>query len=315
MVRVKADGAVICTELVLGQKLSQEGRIWETPYPALSLCYNNRVVSRTRKSKIIETFDAVSAGYDNPALRFFAESATHMARYLDSPNIKRVLDVATGTGNLALEIARTFPDAQVTGIDFSSGMLAQARAKAKKEGIENAEFLEMDMHDITFPGGHFDAASCAFGVFFAEDMAEQLRRIAAKVRPGGRIVISCFYQDSFQPLVEIFSKRLEAFGIERPSLRWRLIATEPRCEALFRDSGLEEISVERQDLGYYLKGPSAWWDVIWNAGFRSQVGQLSPQDLKKFKAEHLREIETLRTPEGLWLNVSVLYTTGIRPEK
>jgi ubiquinone/menaquinone biosynthesis C-methylase UbiE len=271
--------------------------------------------SETLKSKMIETFNTVAAGYDTRALRFFSKSAKCMARYLAARDIRRVLDIATGTGNLALEIARTFPDAQVTGIDFSPGMLAQARLKAKKKGIGNAEFVEMDMHKITLPDGYFDAAVCAFGVFFAEDMAEQLRHTATKVRPGGRIVISCFYEDSFQPLVEILAKKLEQYGVERPPLRWKLIATEPRCRALFRDSGLGEIRVEQQDLGYYLRGPEEWWDVVWNAGFRNQVRQLSLQKLERFKKEHLRELEALRTRNGIWLNVKVLYTTGIRPAR
>lgn len=262
---------------------------------------------------MIETFDTVSVGYDNQALRFFSESAKCMAEYMDASDIRRVLDVATGTGNLALEIARTFPDAQVTGIDFSAGMLAQARAKAKAGNISNVEFIEMDMHEITLPDGHFDAAVCAFGVFFAEDMAKQLRHIADKVRPSGRIVVSCFYEDSFQPLVDFFSKRLEQYGVERPPLRWKLIATEPKCRALFRDAGLVEIWVERKDLGYYLKDAAEWWDVVWNAGFRNQVSQLSTDDLKKFRDEDLKEIETLRTKEGIWLNVDVLYTSGVMP--
>ena len=264
---------------------------------------------------MIETFNTVSTGYDNRALRFFSESAKCMAAYLDAPDIRRVLDVATGTGNLALEIARNFPGARVTGIDFSPGMLARARAKAEADNIRNVEFLEMDMHEITLPDGHFDAAVCAFGVFFAEDMVMQLRHIADKVRPGGKVVICCFFEDSFQPLVEIFSKRLEQYGVERPSLRWKLIATEPKCRALLRDAGLEEIGVERNNHGYYLKDAAGWWDVIWNAGFRSQVSQLSTDYLKKFKEEHLREIGALRTKEGIWLNVNVLYTTGNRPAR
>ncbi len=284
-----------------------------TKYCPSHLCYNSGMDSETRKARTIETFNTVAAGYDNRSLRFFTESARYMARYPDAPDIRRVLDVATGTGNFALEIARTFPDTQVTGIDFSPGMLAQARAKAEAEGIRNAEFLEMDMHDITLPDSRFDAVVCAFGVFFAQDMAEQLRHMAAKVRPGGRIVISCFYEDSFQPLVEILSRRLEQYGVERPSLRWKLIATEAKCRALFGDAGLEEIRVERQDLGYFLKGAAEWWDVVWNAGFRSQVSQLSSRDLERFKEEHLREVEALRTQDGIWLKVKVLYTSGIRP--
>lgn len=268
-----------------------------------------------RRTRMIETFNTISVGYDNRSLRFFPESAKRMVQYLEGPDIRRVLDVATGTGNLALEIARTSPDISVTGIDFSSGMLAQAREKAQRDGIGNVEFFDMDMHDIVFPDGHFDAVVCAFGIFFAEDMAEQLRHMTAKVRPGGRVVISCFFEDAFQPLVEILSSRLEKYGIERPSLRWMLIATEAKCRALFRDSGLEEISVERRDLGYYLKNPAEWWDVVWNAGFRSQISQLSAPDLERFKEEHLREIAPLRTPDGIRLNVEVLYATGIRPRE
>lgn len=269
--------------------------------------------AQTRRTKLIETFNAVSAGYDRRALRFFSESAKYMAGYLDVPDIRRVLDVATGTGNLALEIARTFPDVRVTGIDFSPGMLAQAGAKAKAGNITNIEFLEMDMHEITLPDGHFDAAVCAFGLFFAEDMTKQLRHIADKIRPGGRIIISCFFEDTFQPLVDFFSARLELYGVERPLLRWRLIANKTKCRALFRDAGLEKIRVDKKDLGRYLKNAACWWDLIWNAGFRSQVNQLPADDLKKFREEHLREIEALRTKEGIWLNMGVLYTAGVRP--
>ena len=143
-------------------------------------------------------------------------------------------------------------------------------------------------------------------------MGEQLRHMASKVRPGGTIVISCFFEGSFQPLAEVLSRRLEQYGVERPSLRWQLIATEPKCRELFLNSGLEEIRVERQDLGYYLEGPAGWWDVVWNAGFRSQVGLLPSRDLAIFKGEHLREVEMLQTSEGIRLNVDVLYTTGVR---
>lgn len=262
---------------------------------------------------MIETFDTVSTGYDNPSLRFFTKSAGQMARYLDAPDINHVLDAATGTGNLALEIARTFPAVQVTGIDFSAGMLAKARAKAEREGIGNAVFLEMDMDKIAFPDGHFDAAVCAFGIFFAEDMTRQLRHIAAKVRPGGKIIISCFYEDFLNPLVGVLARRLQEYGIEKPPRKWRLIETEPKCEALFRGAGFEEIRVERKDLSYYLEGPSQWWDVVWNAAFRSQLSQLSPDDLRRFKEEHLREVGKFLTEDGIWLNVKVLYTIGIRP--
>ena len=69
------------------------------------------------------------------------------------------------------------------GIDFSAGMLDQARKKAALKGFKNIEFIEMDMHALTLEPARFDAAVCAFGIFFAEDMDVQLARIAETVRP------------------------------------------------------------------------------------------------------------------------------------
>ena len=91
---------------------------------------------RERRKMMRETFDTVSPGYDNPALRFFVESARHLAGYLEGLGSGRVLDAATGTGNVAMEIARRYPGLHVTGIDLSPGMLAQARAKAAMIRVE-----------------------------------------------------------------------------------------------------------------------------------------------------------------------------------
>lgn len=259
-----------------------------------------------------ETFDTVAQGYDHDSLRFFRESARLMAAYFDPRESIRILDVATGTGNAALALAGQLPLAQVTGVDFSPGMLSQARAKASAARLDNVEFLEMEMQSLSFADNHFDAAVCAFGLFFVEEMDRQLRHIAAKVRPGGRVLISSFYEGSFSPCVDLFLDRIEQYGIERPPLRWKQIATEEGCLSLFRDAGLTEIRADRKDLGYFLESADNWWDVVWNGGFRGLVEQLSPGDLQRFRCEHLTEIEKLLTRDGIWLNLGVLHVVGTR---
>lgn len=261
---------------------------------------------------IRETFDTVAAGYDNQSLRFFQDSARQMATYFSPRESIQLLDVATGTGNAAITLASYLPHARITGVDFSSAMLAQARAKAKAGNVGNVEFLEMDMQALEFPHEYFDAAVCAFGIFFVDDMERQLKHISDTVKSGGRILISCFYENSFSPCVDLFLDRIEHYGIERPPLRWKRIATEAGCVSLFRDAGLRDIRVDRMDLGYYLENADMWWEVVWNGGFRGLVDQLSAKDVHDFRKEHLQEIEKLRTKDGIWLNLEVLYTVGTR---
>jgi ubiquinone/menaquinone biosynthesis C-methylase UbiE len=265
-----------------------------------------------RKAMLQGTFNVVASGYDNPALRFFPESARNMAALLTLNGDEHVLDVASGTGVVALQLARTLPHGQVTAIDFSRNMLAQARHKAKLRNIQNLSFMEMDMQELEFPDNHFDAATCAFGIFFVEDMERQLRHIADKTSPGGRIVISSFYEDAFLPLADLFLNRIESYGVQRPPLSWKKLSSEDRCVSLYQKAGLNDIHVVTKSIGYYLKNAAEWWNVIWNAGFRGLVNRLSPYDLEKFRKEHLDEIEKLSTEEGIWLDVKVLYTIGTK---
>ena len=257
-----------------------------------------------------DTFNTVSSVYDNPVLRFFPASARHLAHLLPLRGHERVLDVATGTGYAALEIASRLPSGHVTGVDFSVGMLEQARIKSAACGATHVDFAEMEMQDLRFPNASFDVATCAFGIFFVEDMESTLAHIASKVKPGGTVAICNFQKDYFSPLRHLMIQRLAAYHIPLPPQTWERIAIESGCRELFEKAGLRDIRVESKNMGYFLADEEAWWNVVWNAGFRRMLSQLRPDDLKRFREEHLQEVAALKTPDGLWLDVGVLYTQG-----
>ena len=265
-----------------------------------------------RKAFLKETFNTVSTGYDGNALRFFPECAQHLAAILRLHGDEQVLDVATGTGHAALALAGRLPHGRVTAVDFSPGMLEQARRKAASVNVRNIEFMERDMQDLGFPGGCFDAAVCSFGIFFADDMDSQLAHIAATVRSKGQVAISSFQEGYFAPLKDLMVKRLSSYGAQMPPQTWKRIANETGCRALFAQAGLRDIRVEAKNAGYFLEDAHAWWDVIWNAGFRRLVGQLTPSEQERFRREHLEEIAALATTEGIWLDVGVLFTIGTK---
>ncbi len=265
-----------------------------------------------RKTMFKKTFDTVAEGYDNSALRFFPDSAEHLSSLLNLKGDERVLDIATGTGNVALRLAEDLPHGYITGIDFSKGMLAQANRKVETLNISNIRFVEMDMQAIDFPDNHFDTAVSAFSIFFITDMEEQLNHISRKVKHGGKIIITTFFENAFSPLVEMFLNRLETYNVEIPPMAWKRVATEEKCISLFNTANLKDIRSHLKDSSYYLKDSSDWWYIIWNGGFRGLISQMSDNDIERFKTEHLNEVQELSTDNGIWLEMKVLFTIGTK---
>jgi demethylmenaquinone methyltransferase/2-methoxy-6-polyprenyl-1,4-benzoquinol methylase len=103
----------------------------------------------------------------------------------------RVLDVATGTGDLALEVAsRLERSGTVVGVDFSEPMLALARSKAAARGDgPEVSFSAANALALPFDDRSFDAATVGFGARNFDDLGQGLREMARVVRPGGRVVV------------------------------------------------------------------------------------------------------------------------------
>jgi demethylmenaquinone methyltransferase / 2-methoxy-6-polyprenyl-1,4-benzoquinol methylase len=111
---------------------------------------------------------------------------------------KRALDVATGTGDLAIALARRGAD--VVGSDFSEGMLERARAKNGAVRWEQANALA-----LPYPDDAFDAATVGFGARNFSDLRQGLSEMARVVRPGGRVVVLEITTPTKPPLSTFFS--------------------------------------------------------------------------------------------------------------
>jgi ubiquinone/menaquinone biosynthesis C-methylase UbiE len=263
-----------------------------------------------RKTLLKKTFDTVAEGYGSSGMEFFHNAAAHLPGIFTLQGHEQLLDVATGTGIAATAIAPHLPRGKVTGIDLSDGMLAQARARAQSLNLDNLELHCMDMQAIGFDDARFDAANCSFGLFFLPDMLGLLQHIACKVKPGGQVVVSSFSHDSFEPVIDLFLARIQRYGVTPPDLTWKQISTEEQFHTLYSSAGLSDVQVYQRDIGYPMNDAEIWWRVIWYAGFRGLVAQLSETQLAQFKQEHLAEISALRTGQGIPLNITALFASG-----
>jgi len=102
---------------------------------------------------------------------------------------KFILDIATGTADLAIEALSLKPD-KIIGVDISEGMLNFGRKKLKDKGLENVIELQLgDSEKLLFPDHTFDAAMVSFGVRNFEDLVQGLEEIYRVLKPGGQILI------------------------------------------------------------------------------------------------------------------------------
>jgi demethylmenaquinone methyltransferase / 2-methoxy-6-polyprenyl-1,4-benzoquinol methylase len=141
-------------------------------------------------------FDAIAGRYDrlNRILSMGWDQgwrrATAAALELDSHPAPRVLDLATGTADLALEIRRRYPGATVVGIDPSQGMLEIGRQKVAAARWQSSIDLQTgDAQALPFEDGRFDAVTIAFGIRNVPDRRRGLAEMARVTRSGGRIAV------------------------------------------------------------------------------------------------------------------------------
>lgn len=268
-----------------------------------------------RKQMIQQAFDTVAEGYDHPSLAFFSDTAERMLVHLAMTDDLQLLDVCTGTGMLALKAANQLARGRVKGIDLSSGMLKQASQKAARLNLDNTDFVQMDLDNLSLPANSFDVATSSFGLFFIEDMERALSNIAATVKPGGKVAISSFTGNAFQPFSEMFLECYRSFGMDVPALSWRRLETEEAIQSVFNAAGITEVAYYYEPLKYEIKSDQHWWDIVWNAGYRGFLNQLSEDQCLEFERLHREEISQLCAQGDCWLDVSVIIAIGTKADE
>jgi SAM-dependent methyltransferase len=105
------------------------------------------------------------------------------------PTDAAVLDIGCGTGRSTRAVARVASSGSVLGVDLSTRMLAEARARAEREGVTNVRFEQADAQVHPFAAGAFDLVISSFGVMFFADPVAAFRNIGQALRPGGRLAM------------------------------------------------------------------------------------------------------------------------------
>jgi demethylmenaquinone methyltransferase/2-methoxy-6-polyprenyl-1,4-benzoquinol methylase len=148
----------------------------------------------SKKDQVADMFDNIAFRYDF-LNRFLSAGIDKKWRrkavgQLEALKPKRILDVATGTADVAILASEVLHPDKVIGIDISDGMIAKGREKIHKLGLGNIiELLNGDCETIIFEDESFDAVTVAFGVRNFENLEKGLKEINRVLKPGGKLVI------------------------------------------------------------------------------------------------------------------------------
>lgn len=165
--------------------------------------------SETKKKQVADMFDSISGKYD--FLNHFLSLGIDIRwrkkaiKYLQKDQPKHILDIATGTGDFAIESLKLNPE-KVTGIDISEGMLNVGREKMIKKGLSEIIDLQSgDSENLQFDDNNFDAVIVAFGVRNFENLEKGLSEMNRVLKPGGKAVILEFSKPTIFPFKQLYS--------------------------------------------------------------------------------------------------------------
>ncbi|WP_299006138.1 bifunctional demethylmenaquinone methyltransferase/2-methoxy-6-polyprenyl-1,4-benzoquinol methylase UbiE [uncultured Tenacibaculum sp.] len=146
-----------------------------------------------KKEQVAKMFDNISEDYDglNRVISFGIDVSWRkkVVKLVGENNPKQILDIATGTGDLALMMSQLKPD-RIVGLDISEGMLQVGRQKVAKANLSNKiEMVVGDSENIPFPDNTFDAITVSFGVRNFENLDKGITEILRVLKPGGKFVV------------------------------------------------------------------------------------------------------------------------------
>lgn len=164
---------------------------------------------KSKKEEVAEMFNKISKRYDflNHFLslgidKIWRRKAVNMLKEIRP---KRILDLATGTGDFAIQLMKLNP-VEIVGMDISEGMLEVGREKMKRRSLDKVISMVLgDSENLPFEDNYFDALTVGFGVRNYENLEKGLSEMLRVVRPGGKLIILEFSKPKKFPVKQYYA--------------------------------------------------------------------------------------------------------------
>jgi ubiquinone/menaquinone biosynthesis C-methylase UbiE len=280
------------------------------------------------KQQIADLYSSRSANYDLG--EWHPRIAHLLVEYAQLLPGQQVLDVATGTGMVAIKAAQIVgAEGRVIGVDIATGMIDRARHKAQELGLQNIEFQLADGEALDFPANTFDYIFCSSALIWMSDLHGALRHWNQLLKPGGKLGFHAFAETAFLGGV-VTQRVLEKYGVSL--LLSKPTGTIEKCHDLLQQAGFEAIEIKSVPDGSWIdleKAKGMWagnGSIPAPGQYPHPALQLTTEQLTQAKTEFEAELEKLQTVgaaslqkqtlrernenRGIWDDGTIFYSFG-----
>ncbi len=287
--------------------------------------------SQTFKTRDATSYDAVTEQFEIFNERLNRPLAARLVSLAEIKPSNAVLDVGTGTGVVALLVAKKIAEGgEVHGIDLSEGMLVMATAKAEKFGLEEkVKFSQMDAENLEFEAGTFDAVVSLFALLHFPNPLTALKEIYRVMRPGGRFVVAIgsrpplLSASGLSHLVKVFpdllrrqqGRQLAAPGFLDSLVEQHIPKAEEQEESdlasqshnrtsdvseLVRSAGFKVLQTDWQSHQAQLATPEDFWEIqrTFSSISRKRLSNAAPEKVELLRQEFFRQCRTVQSRGG-----------------
>ncbi len=258
------------------------------------------------KQRVIEFFNSRTA-YDAEG-DSHPKEAKRLLDYVPLTSGQSVLDIATGTGLLAIPAAKAIsPNGRAIGVDISTIMLAQAQEKIAEEAVDNLELVEADMEFIDFDPEQFDVIFCCSAIVYFTDIPTILTKCYRWLKPQGYFAFTTPDQNSYLANLKVRLSQ-ELFDIDLPHIIRPLWSPE-KCRSLLKQSGFHGIEIEKHQYSRSKITENTSLVRIENELYPkgNPLQSLSEAEKQLLQAEFKKAVNRLIAEQGIWQEVNNLY--------
>lgn len=265
------------------------------------------------KQEIAAIYDRRQDSYDRGGVdNWHYKLACRLVEFAEIKPGQSILDLATGTGMVAIEAAQQVGlSGRVIGIDISQGLLSVALQKIEATGLTDIIQLQLaDIEQLDLPRNSYDVILCCSALPLLTNVPADLRLWRSFLKPGGKIALCVFAETAFVTGATL-QKVARRYGVN--IVMSDLTGTAAKTRSLLQAAGYRNIKLTTEQYGYYTDFDSIAikdWNISLQHPHCQPLLNLKPSHLEQLKAEYAAELKALVSPAGIWNDITTYFVTG-----